>query len=181
MGAEAPKTVTLVDSQEVDIAKTLSAVTKYLADKHSDESAERKESKNRATQRRAMIYKYVIPALVVIAGGGTFGGVQLSGQGAQQEAAEREHDVRQIDMLDANQQKLQQDVRKLGKRSIAQDVQMVEGIRFLERKLNAMDPDSADAVEKPDALQAAEDRVDEIKSEKAIDDLFGADPMEGME
>lgn len=181
MSAEAPRPIQLVDSAEIDIAKTLAAVTEYLAARHNDEAAERKAEAKRSEERRSFVLRYILPALAVVIGGGTFGGVQLSGldDAAAEESATREvATVEKIEVLSSEQGRLRDDVRTLAKRSIAQDVQIVEGIRYLDRRLTAMSPDVG-SVPKPDALVAAEKRVDAIKQDQAIAELFAADEAGG--
>ncbi len=130
----------------------LTALTEQVAGLHAKHDVDEKRRTD-ADDKRLRLWRYiVVPLLVGILGGGGVTGWRLADG------------------------EIERKVQKLGERSIEQEVQMVEGIRFIGDKIDAAHPREAATVAKPRSLKAAEKRVDRIKRKKAVEQMFEGVP-----
>lgn len=164
------------DADPASIREGLEALTVLLEREAAARSDREEAATDRSERRSRILTRYVLPAVVTVLAGGGVGGYQLAARPADGDGDGVEAIGRQLDRGAAGDQARADDldgkIRRLAERSVAQEVLVTESIRYLGDKIDRIAPRQSGAVEKPPSLRAAEKRVDAIKREKAVDEIF---------
>lgn len=146
------------------------------ASRSAREVAREIEGEERA-ERRSKYLKRAAGVFAALIGGGGIGGWKMvqTGEPAPIETVQPAVIVETSEIDD----EIERRFRLLGERALTQDVQMVDGLRYIGDKIDLAHPEFKGQTTKPKSIEAAEKRVAEIKKDRALDELFAHVPAPG--
>lgn len=175
-----------------DIRKHLDGLTEALealraehqnGSTSSSDLTDRVEQYEQARIKRQWWGRWVLmPAITLLMGGGGYSGYRAVDERVK-EAEPHTQEVKdtitsRVGAVEGRVGTMEKKVQRLGEYAVEQKVQMVGGIDYVSKKLDAVHGAKTKQVTKPDAWQRAETQVREIQRRDAVKKLF-EEPPEG--